>query len=136
MDIVVDNEIVETGFMNSSVGQADNFLPSESQSLFLKDVIEDILTTKNAHDIHTIDLHGKSDIADYMIVASGNSTTHVRALSEYVVKLLKENNQTAHIEGKPQNDWVLIDNPHVIVHLFRPEIRDIYQLEKMWEPSF
>ena len=71
-------------------------------------------------------------MADYMIIASGNSSTHVGALSGYVYDSLKQQDILASIEGKPLNDWVLVDTPHVIVHLFRPEIREIYHLEKMW----
>ena len=86
-----------------------------------------------AEDIVTIDLNGKSTIADYMVVASGRSNRHVASIAEQVVKDI-EQTQTprVRVEGLRQGDWVLIDAGDVIAHVFRPEIRDHYNLEKMW----
>ena len=86
-----------------------------------------------AEDIVTIDLIGKSSIADYMVVASGRSNRHVASIAEQVIKDAGQ----AHVprlrsEGLRQGDWVLIDAGDVIVHVFRPEVRDHYNLEKMW----
>ena len=86
-----------------------------------------------AEDSVTIDLNGKSSIGDYMVVTSGRSQRHVRAVAEHVVKDLKAAGLTGiRVEGMRQSDWVLIDAGDVIVHLFRPEVRAHYNLEKMW----
>jgi ribosome-associated protein len=81
----------------------------------------------------TIDLRGKSAFSDYMIVTSGRANRHVRAIAENVAKGLKETGiKPVHIEGLPNCDWVLIDSGDVIVHVFRPEVREFYNLEKLW----
>lgn len=81
----------------------------------------------------TIDLHGKSSIADYLVIASGRSTRQVSALVEQVANALKENGYgRVPIEGKAHGDWVLLDAGDVILHVFRPEVRAYYNLEKMW----
>jgi len=99
-------------------------------------MIYDILDTQSAEDIVRLDLAGKSSIADTMIVASGRSNRHVNALSDYVQRGLKEIGlKKLGIEGDKQNDWVLIDAGDVIVHLFRPEVREFYALEKLWAVS-
>jgi ribosome-associated protein len=86
-----------------------------------------------ADDIVAIDLAGKTSIADWMVVATGRSTTQVGALADRVVKALKEaGGATPAVEGLPACDWVLIDAGDLIVHLFRPEVRQFYNLEKMW----
>jgi len=84
----------------------------------------------------TIDLRGRSAMADHMVIASGRSSRQVAAIAEKLVQRLKEQTgRTARIEGKETGDWVLIDTDDVIVHLFRPEVREFYQLEKMWMPA-
>ncbi len=86
-----------------------------------------------AEDSVTIGLSGKSSIADYMVVASGRSNRHVASIAERVIKdLHKGGIKDARVEGMRQGDWVLIDAGDVIVHVFRPEVRDFYGLEKMW----
>lgn len=91
------------------------------------------LDDMKAEETITIDLRGKSSITDYMIVTSGRANRHVGAIAENVAKGLKENGIAApHIEGLPNCDWVLIDSGDVIVHVFRPEVREFYNLEKMW----
>lgn len=91
------------------------------------------LDDSKAEEITIIDLAGKTSIADWMVVASGRSTTQVGALADRVVKALKEAGApTPAVEGVPANDWVLIDAGDLIVHLFRPEVRQFYNLEKMW----
>jgi ribosome-associated protein len=85
-----------------------------------------------AEDIVTIDLHGKSSIGDYMVVSSGRSNRHVASIADRVVEDLGRVGIKARIEGLPHADWVLIDAGDVIVHVFRPEIRTFYGLEKMW----
>jgi len=91
------------------------------------------LDDMKAEETVTIDLRGKSSITDYMIVTSGRANRHVGAIAENVAKGLKENGVAApHVEGFPNCDWVLIDSGDVIVHVFRPEVREFYNLEKMW----
>jgi ribosome-associated protein len=86
-----------------------------------------------AEEVSLIDLEGKTSIADWMVIATGRSTTQVGALADKVVRALKElGAPTPSIEGLPACDWVLIDAGDVIVHLFRPEVRAFYNLEKMW----
>lgn len=97
-----------------------------------------ILTSLNndkAEDIVQIDLRGKSSIGDYMIIASGRSSRQVSAISEKLVDNIKQDfGRSSKVEGKSAGDWVLIDTGDIIVHVFRPEVREFYQLEKMWQP--
>ena len=91
------------------------------------------LDDMKAEDTITIDLRGKSSITDYMVVTTGRVNRHVGAIAENVAKGLKEIGiEAPHIEGLPNSDWVLIDSGDVIVHVFRPEVREFYNLEKMW----
>ena len=99
----------------------------------IKDNIEKILDDNKALNIKSINLKNKSYIADYMIIASGTSSRHLQALSEILITELKKiglNN--CRIEGKDSNDWKLVDTQDVIVHIFHPEKREFYDLEKMW----
>ncbi len=89
-----------------------------------------------AEEIVQIDLRGRSDVADYMVICSGRSTRQVAAISEKLADRIKQQfHLTAKMEGKETGDWVLIDTGDVIVHVFRPEVREFYQLEKMWLPG-
>lgn len=89
-----------------------------------------------AEDVVQIDLRGRSDVADYMVICSGRSSRQVAAISEKLSDRIKEQFRlTAKMEGKETGDWVLIDTGDVIVHVFRPEVREFYQLEKMWLPG-
>jgi ribosome-associated protein len=91
------------------------------------------LDEMKAEDVVTIDLNGKSSIADQMVVASGRSSRHVGAVADDVVEHLKKSGvKGIRVEGQPHCDWVLIDAGDVIVHVFRPEVRDFYAIEKMW----
>jgi len=91
------------------------------------------LEDDKAEDITVIDLAGKTSISDYMIIASGRSNRHVAALAEHLVERLKKRGLVPlSVEGLAQADWVLIDAGDVIVHVFRPEVRSFYNLEKMW----
>ena len=99
----------------------------------LKRVILNTLDSNKALDIVSIDLANKSSIADYMIIASGTSSKHIQALSEQVLDKFKISGiKNCKIEGKESNDWKLIDGIDVIVHIFNPEKRKFYELEKMW----
>jgi ribosome-associated protein len=112
-------------------GPAASVRPDAEQTLSL---ILSRLDDMKAEDTVTIDLRGKSSITDYMVVTSGRANRHVGAIAENVAKGLKENGIAApHIEGLPNCDWVLIDSGDVIVHVFRPEVREFYNLEKMWD---
>ena len=97
-----------------------------------KDVIN-LLDSNKALDIVSIDLDGKSSMADQMIIASGTSSRHIQALSEQVYEYLKKNGvSNCKIEGRESNDWKLVDAHDIIVHIFHPEKREFYDLEKMW----
>ena len=94
------------------------------------------LDDMKAEETVTIDLRGKSAFSDYMIVTTGRANRHVGAIAENVAKGLKENGiKRLHIEGMPNCDWVLIDSGDVIVHVFRPEVREFYNLERLWIQS-
>lgn len=109
--------------------------PAECADTALK-LILDRLEDMKAEETITIDLRGKSSIADYMIVTTGRANRHVGAIAEHVVKDLGEAGiKGVHVEGLPNCDWVLIDAGDVIVHVFRPEVRAFYNLEKMWAPA-
>lgn len=114
------------GVVQTDVGTSDALL----------DIILTHLSDDKAEDIVQIDLRGKSEMADYMVICSGRSTRQVVALSEKLVESLKvEHGRASKVEGKGAGDWVLIDTGDVIVHIFRPEVREFYQLEKMWLPQ-
>ena len=99
----------------------------------LKSSIEKILDNNKATNIISIDLKNKSYIADYMIIASGTSSRHLQALSEILVNELKKFGlDDCRIEGKDSSDWKLVDTNDIIVHIFHPEKREFYDLEKMW----
>lgn len=94
------------------------------------------LDDDKAEDVVQIDLRGKSDVADAMVIASGRSSRQVQSIAEKLLERAKaEMNIYARAEGKEAGDWVLIDAGDVIVHIFRPEVREFYQLEKMWLPA-
>ena len=99
----------------------------------LKEEIENILNDNKAIEVKSINLKGKTSIADFMIIASGNSSRHIQALSEILVNKLKEKGiNNCRLEGRHSNDWKLIDAIDVIVHIFHPEKRKFYDLERMW----
>ena len=99
----------------------------------LKKIIISTLDSNRAVDIVSIDLENKSSMADYLIIASGTSSRHMLALSEIVLDKFKSNGITnCKIEGSDSNNWKLIDGIDVIVHIFNPEKRKFYELEKMW----
>ena len=99
----------------------------------LKSVVIDTLDLNKAQDIVTIDLKDKSSMADYMIIASGTSSRHIQSLSEQVLEKLKDSGiKNSKIEGKESNEWKLVDGIDLIVHIFHPEKRKFYELEKIW----
>ena len=103
------------------------------KNIDLKSIILDTLDSNKALDIISIDLKNKSSMADYMIIASGTSSRHIQALSEQVLEKLKNNGvKNSKIEGKESLDWKLVDGIDLIVHIFNPDKRKFYELEKIW----
>ena len=99
----------------------------------LRKEIENILSNNKAFEIKSINLKDKTSIADFMIVASGNSSRHMQALSEILLdKLKKKGINDCRLEGRNSNEWKLIDATDIIVHIFHPEKRKFYDLERMW----
>jgi len=99
----------------------------------LKQIIVTTLDINKAQDIVSIDLKDKSSMADYMIIASGTSSRHIQSLSEQVLEKLKNNGvKNSKIEGKDSAEWKLVDGIDLIIHIFHPEKRKFYELEKMW----
>jgi len=99
----------------------------------LNQVLESLADAK-AEDIVSIDITGKTPMADHMVIASGRSHRHVGAIADRVVADLKDSGAaTPRVEGQPHCDWVLVDAGDVVVHIFRPEVRGFYNLEKMWQ---
>ena len=99
----------------------------------IKDKVENVLQDNKAKEIEIIDLKNKTSIADFMIIASGTSSRHIQSLAEMVLHELKKNGATnLQIEGRDSNEWKLIDGIDIIVHIFHPDKRKFYNLEKMW----
>ena len=96
------------------------------------DIIIKALDDMKAEDVSVIDLEGKTSIAGYMVVASGTSNRHVASIAQKIEEALKAAGHRCSVEGETKADWVLIDAFDVIVHIFRPEVREFYNLEKMW----
>ena len=99
----------------------------------LKEIVINTLDLNKAQDIVTIDLKDKSSMADYMIIASGTSSRHIQSLSEQVLEKLKNNGvKDSKIEGKESGEWKLVDGIDLIIHIFNPEKRKFYEIEKIW----
>ncbi|WFP64358.1 MULTISPECIES: ribosome silencing factor [unclassified Mesorhizobium] len=106
---------------------------NDAASLAINTVLASLEDSK-AENIVSIDIQGKSSLADYMVVASGRSHRHVSAVADHLLKALKDAGLgMARVEGLGSADWVLIDSGDIIVHVFRPEVREFYNLEKMWQ---
>lgn len=101
----------------------------------LKALIEKSLDDDKADEIVTFDLVGKSSLTDYMIIATGKSARQVMAMAEHLREKMANLGKKPHVEGLSQGDWVLLDAGDVVVHLFRPEVRAFYQLERLWTPE-
>lgn len=114
--------VVEQPEVTSSIPTADE----------LKKIIIDLLEDKKAEKIVTINLHGKSNIADYLIIATAMSGRQGSAIADALYREFKKLHIRSHVEGATQGDWVLIDAGDIVVHIFRPEVRTFYNLEKMW----
>jgi ribosome-associated protein len=98
----------------------------------LKTVLASLEDSK-AENIVSIDIQGKSSLGDYMVVASGRSHRHVAAVADHLLKALKDTGTRPRVEGLNSADWVLVDAGDVIVHVFRPEVREFYSIEEMWQ---
>ena len=125
--ITPDVRAAEPSVPLAATGSAE---PADSATL---PMVLGVLDDSKAEDTVVIDLAGKTTLADTMIVTSGRSNRHVGSIADHVVELLKEHGRRdLRVEGMPHCDWVLIDAGDVIVHVFRPEVRHFYNLEKMW----
>ena len=112
--------------------RADRSVKTDSVENQIK-TIQTILEDAKALDVVVVDLAGKTTIADYMVVASGRSQRHVGAVADQISRTLrKQGYGRPRVEGLPHCDWVLIDSADVIIHIFRPEVREFYNLEKLW----
>ena len=101
------------------------------------DVVNNILDDLKAEKINIVDIHHKTSIADYFIIATCRSTRHTNAIAEELIKKLKQIGiACSNPEGRPKCDWVIVDAGSVVIHLFRSEIRELYNLEKLWNMSF
>jgi len=110
-----------------AAAKQESLSATELHELVLKSLDDD-----QAQEVVSIALEGKSNIADHMVVASGRSSRQVTAIAQKLAERIKKQGRNARIEGLPTADWVLIDAEDVIVHLFRPEVRSFYNLERMW----
>lgn len=118
------------------VGDTDQSPLTAEEGLTLETLILNRLDDDKAQDIVCIDLRGKSSVADTLIIASGRSHRHVGAMADHIMRALKDAGWgKARIEGLPACDWVLIDAGDVVVHMFRPEVRSFYNIEKIWSVS-
>jgi ribosome-associated protein len=110
---------------------------AETPHLSMIDVVLHSLEDAKAEETVAIDVTGKSPLSDHMVVTTGRSNRHVGALADQLVKALREAGYAKpRIEGLPHCDWVLVDGGDVIVHIFRPEVREFYNIEKMWQADF
>ena len=116
---------------------APDAVPTPTPELNMIDVVLQSLDDAKAEQTVAIDIAGKSSLADHMVVTSGRSNRHVAAVADQVMKAMRENGFTKpRVEGLPHADWVLVDGGDVIVHIFRPEVREFYNIEKMWQADF
>ena len=133
-DNVLSN--VQGAVRGAAADAAGNLVTGKPAKLTSDNLLAHILISledDKAEEIVKINLRGKSEIADWMVIASGRSSRQVSAIAEHLVDSIKQTfGHLSKIEGKEIGDWVLIDTGDVIVHLFRPEVREFYQLEKMW----
>lgn len=124
---------METKLTETMTASSNTELSEDDQTRIVTELVLKTLDENSAQDTIQIDIKGKSSVADMMIVTCGRSNRHVGALADYVIKALKENGHIPlGVEGQTGNDWVLVDIGDVILHIFRPEVRAFYNLEKIW----
>lgn len=117
--------------MSAPVNETADFTSEQVLARVLESLDDD-----KAEEVVQIDLRGRSDVADYMVICSGRSSRQVSAIAEKLADRLKQDFRIiCKMEGRETGDWVLIDSGDVVVHIFRPEVREFYQLEKMWLPA-
>ncbi len=123
-----------------NAGQAEEMAiaaPAEAAGPVLIDLVLETLDDAKAEQTVAVDITGKSSLTDHMVVTSGRSNRHVGAIADQLVKMLREQGfGKPRVEGLPHADWVLVDAGDVIVHIFRPEVREFYNIEKMWTVDF
>lgn len=123
-----------------NAGQAEEMAiaaPAEAEGPVLIDLVLETLDDAKAEQTVAVDITGKSSLTDHMVVTSGRSNRHVGAIADQLVKMLREQGfGKPRVEGLPHADWVLVDAGDVIVHIFRPEVREFYNIEKMWTVDF
>jgi ribosome-associated protein len=125
--------LLSTQSVVSAPSPSKSSAKSQKEAKALSDFLQHVLDENSAQDVIEIDIRGKSSVADFMLVASGRSNRHVSALSDYVLRALKEEGyKDIGVEGQDGNDWVLVDVGDVILHIFRPEVRVFYNIEKIW----
>lgn len=118
----------------ATAAPAPKAAPVEITSDAILELVLQSLDDDKAEEIVQIDLRGRSSVADHMVICSGRSSRQVAAIAEKLLERLKESFRlSARVEGKDIGDWVLIDTGDVVIHVFRPEVREFYQLEKMWQ---
>ena len=111
--------------------------PAPTPEIKMIDVVLQSLEDAKAEQTVSIDIAGKSSLADFMVVTSGRSNRHVSAVADQVMKAMRDGGfSKPRVEGLPHADWVLVDGGDVIVHIFRPEVREFYNIEKMWQADF
>jgi ribosome-associated protein len=111
--------------------------PAAAPQKPLIELILDVLDDAKAEETVSVDIAGKSSLADHMVVTSGRSQRHVAAVADQVISALRDNGHgKPRVEGLPHADWVLVDAGDVILHIFRPEVREFYSIEKMWQADF
>jgi ribosome-associated protein len=117
----------------TNLAPANDTVPGADSVAALHDLVMKSLDDDQAQETISIPLEGKSSIADHMVIASGRSSRQVAAMAQHLAeRIKKETGRSARVEGLPVADWVLIDAGDVIVHLFKPEVRSFYNLERMW----
>ncbi len=134
--MTLEDSILSQIDMAAAAAPAPNAEPVTITSDAILELVLQSLDDDKAEEIVQIDLRGRSSVADHMVVCSGRSSRQVAAIAEKLLDRLKQSFRlTARVEGKETGDWVLIDTGDVVVHVFRPEVRDFYQLEKMWQAT-
>nr|WP_226783142.1 ribosome silencing factor [Oceaniglobus trochenteri] len=131
-----DNDLSLSQDAASLVAAPARRMTAEGSTLTSEQLLSEILKSLDddkAEDVVTVDLRGKSEMGDYMVICSGRSSRQVMSIAQNLTDHLKQDHdRLCKVEGKDAGDWVLIDTGDVIVHVFRPEVREFYQLEKMW----
>ena len=124
--------MAEIEFNSQKLRRYVSLLLEKKEDEKILQIVMDALEDNKAEEIVSIDLQGKTSIASYMVVASGTSQRHVASTAERVQEKLKAAGYISSVEGEEKADWVLIDAFDVIIHIFKPEVREFYNLEKMW----